>query len=145
MTRTLRPSARAPFALLALLALFGAGCGQQTGVVSGKVTIEGKPLPRGLITFLSDVGNKDAFNAAIIDGEYRTAAIPCGPAKIMILPTAGPPKSEKGGNDLQPGARAGAAAKPVVPDRYQSPDTSGFEITVKPGDNDFTADLKRDK
>jgi hypothetical protein len=138
------PSPRAAFALLALLALFGAGCGQQTGVVSGKVTIEGKPLPRGLITFLSDVGNKDAFNAAIIDGEYRTAAIPCGHAKIMILPTEGPPKSEKGGgNDLQPGARPAAAAKPVVADRYQDPDTSGFEITVKPGDNDFNADLKR--
>lgn len=140
MKRTPR---RLAVALVAVVALFSVGCGQGTGVVTGKVTLDGKPLPRGLITFLSEVGKKDAFSAAIIDGEYRTDPIPCGPAKVTVIATDGPPTEEKGGSDLQAGPRPGTKTMVVIPDRYQKPDTSGFELTIKPGENPFNADMTR--
>ena len=84
MPRSLRRSA--PLAALAAAVLALAGCGSGgTGVVAGKVTVNGKPLKKGLITFSSEVGNRDAFSAAIKDGLYKTGEIPCGLAKVTAL------------------------------------------------------------
>jgi hypothetical protein len=126
-----------------LLAATGCGSGG-TGVVAGKVTVGGQPVREGTITFLSEVGKRDAYTAAIINGEYKTSPIPCGMAKIIIMEREGPPAPETlgRGNDNRPTAKKGApAAPPKIDAKYHDPGTSGLEIEVKRGENPRDFDL----
>jgi hypothetical protein len=134
-------------ACLLVFALLGAGCGgpRGKGTVSGKITVGGKPLSKGLITFLSQVGNKDSYNAAIVNGEYQTGEIPVGPATIVILPAMRaspntPPEEAKSG-DLIPQGKPGGSKTMDVPEKYHSANTSALQTTIKPGVNDFSTDL----
>ena len=130
----------APLALVALAAL-AAGCGPHaSGTVEGKITVHGKPLPAGLITFESEVGNRDAYSAQIQDGAFKTGPIPAGPCKITVINStaSGPPPV--GGNDLSP-TRAPRAGVVEVPVKYGRSDTSGLTFTVKEGTNTFDQDL----
>jgi hypothetical protein len=135
-------------AACAVLVLLALGCGSPTGAVSGKITVGSKPLPRGLITFLPQTGNRDPFNAAIVNGEYRREGVPCGKALIAIIGSdttseTGPPK-KTGRSDLNPTPKPRWGQKMIiVPARYHSPDKSGFQIDIKKGENTFNADLKR--
>jgi hypothetical protein len=131
---------------LALASVSAAGCvSPPPGTVSGKVmTPDGKPLPKALITFLSEVGNKDVFNAAIVNGKYLTSEIPAGPAKVVIMPAlehekAGGAQVPVGkGNDLAPSGKKGIE----VPAKYQNADTSGLLVMVQSGENTFDVDLR---
>jgi hypothetical protein len=126
--------------------VFLSGCGGGTGTVKGKITVNGKPLPNGQITFLSQVGNRDPFSAAIVDGEYTTSEIPVGKARIIIIPavdTGDPGGTVKGGGDVDPVARSSKKAGYFdVPERYQNAETSGLEIMIKKGPNEFSRDLR---
>jgi hypothetical protein len=134
---------------LALASVSAAGCAPlPTGTVSGKVTTsDGKPLPKGLITFLSEVGKKDVYNAAIVNGQYLTSEIPAGPAKVVIVPAletaggAGVPVEK--GNDRVPQPKPADGKKPIeVPAKYQNADTSGLHLTVQSGENTFDVNLR---
>jgi hypothetical protein len=134
---------------LALASVSAAGCSSPpTGTVSGKVmTSDGKPLPKGLITFLSEVGNKDVFNAAIVNGKYVTSEIPAGPAKVVIAPAleraGGAEVPLEKGNDLAPRPNPADAKKRIeVPVKYQNADTSGLQLIVQTGENTFDVDLR---
>lgn len=124
---------------LCLLALV-AGCGrQEMGSVSGKVTVDKKALPKGLITFMPVTGN--SFNAQIKDGEYQTDEMPTGVAKVIITNATdfvpGPT-----GSDLSPPPKV-LTKKPIAAnERYQSARTSGLEFTVKAGKNTYDLDLE---
>lgn len=139
-----RPPARAA-ALAAVLALT-AGCGPApTGSVSGTVTVAGQPVPNGLITFSSEVGKRDSFSAAILNGKYTTEPMPVGVAKITIINRgANPaevPAKETGGGDLLPVARPTAKAEVKVPLRYSAVDSSGLNYDVPKGDSTKDFDL----
>jgi hypothetical protein len=135
----------APALALAATCFFATGCSESTGTVSGTITVNGKPLPAGLITFESQVGKHDAFSAAIKDGKYETAPIPAGDCKITVIhSTVAGPGGSGGGNDLAPpkpgaGGKTGPAIE--VPSKYQRSDTSGLEFKVKSGPNTFDKDL----
>ncbi|WDI41049.1 hypothetical protein [Bremerella sp. P1] len=63
------------------------GCsGEQTTAVpiSGTVTVEGDPVEKGSITFISVSGNVPSAGAVILDGRY-TAKVEPGDKKIMVL------------------------------------------------------------
>lgn len=123
-------------ALLATVLVAAVSCGDKgMGVVTGKVTVDGKPVTHGSITFLSEVGNKDPFTAGIIEGDYTTPPIPVGATKIYIVSREVPPGGpEGGGNDLQKSAPKGSPKVIKVPDKYGSPDTSGLTYDVVKGD-----------
>jgi hypothetical protein len=145
-----RNSARAAaVGTLALAISSLAGCGSGgTGVVAGKVTVGGQPLKEGLVTFSSEVGNRDVYNAAIRDGEYRTDPIPCGLAKITVYPPYPGPRmtaEEKAGGDRvrtgPPKGRGGKDEGPVVDPKYGNTETSGLSYTVKPGEQRHDVEL----
>jgi hypothetical protein len=129
------------------------GCGSAPGTVSGMVKApNGKPLKRGLISFIPDTGkNREPKNASIIDGQYKTDPIPAGPAKVVIYPAQSegdiqelPPKEELGkGGDLVPRPKANLPKRVVeVHERYSNVDTSGLSLVIKSGENTFNVDLK---
>ncbi|HEX3150282.1 MAG TPA: hypothetical protein VHR66_19555 [Gemmataceae bacterium] len=106
--------------------------------------MNGKPLTRGLITFLPQSGKNDPINAAIIDGEFDTLmTVPPGVSKIYIIPSSSKPEEATGGgNDLVPKPKSAAKDPNAVPTKYQNADTSGLTVTVKSGETvTFDKDL----
>ena len=77
----MRRAARVSAALAAVV-VWGAGCGRSgptvaRGTVSGTVTVDGKPVPHGSISFYpdKDAGVKGPMAGATIkDGKYTTAS-----------------------------------------------------------------------
>jgi hypothetical protein len=121
----------------ALATVFLVGCAPATGTVQGKITVNGTPLPAGLITFQSEVGNHDALSAPVKDGRYETGPIPVGPCKVTVIHSS-VARPAAGGSDL---GRARTAGVVEVPEKYGRADTSGLTLTIKSGANMFDRNL----
>jgi hypothetical protein len=115
----------APAAVALLLAVL-AGCGPRVGNVSGRVLLDGQPLPSGTVTFVAPDGREWPYRIGP-DGEYQIADFPAGPARVKVTSQ---PRSPFG-------KTAPAEPRPaVLPDRYQDPQRSGLDLTVGPGHQD---------
>lgn len=143
--------------ILALLSLTACGKSESTGTVTGTIKSQGKPIPRGLITFLPEKG--EPWNCAIIDGKFDSGPIPTGPYQIIIALNelameagvgAKAPAANKGAIGEGLGAGDGKAApaaantkakKFVLDPRYGDATTSGLSMTVEPGPNTYDQDL----
>jgi hypothetical protein len=100
--------------------------------VSGVVTIDGKPLPRGTIQFVPDdsKGTRGATAVGTIDaqGRYRlkTAGVDgaiVGFHKVGVYALAEAPADE-----------TAPPPPPLIPLKYFNPDTSGLTAEVKAGE-----------
>jgi len=143
--------AKATLTLL-LLSSTCAGCSSK-GIVSGKVTYRGKPLPAGTVIFVTQAGG--GFSANIRDGEYRVERLPEGPAKIAVSTPANtahlkgliakmqpPPEMRKKARPDQPAEEPPADVPTVqIPARFQDPEKSGLTYTVKSGSQKYDIDL----
>lgn len=69
-------------ALASLLVTFASGCGGGKGTVSGEVTVDGKPMPMGIIVFTPDSGL--AVAAEIVDGKYSAVGVPSGNVSVSL-------------------------------------------------------------
>jgi hypothetical protein len=133
-----------PLYLGALCVVLGCGGGGQTGTVSGRVTMDGKPLPDAVVNFqpMSEGRNSGIGSSGRTDanGEYtlrliddtRDGAI-IGKHRVMIKEsTTSDPTNDK--------RRAGGD---LVPAEYHIKSTLTFE--VKPGHNTANWDLESKK
>jgi hypothetical protein len=113
------------------LALLAGGCGgEAVGVISGKVTFEGQPLPEGIVSFVTAKG--PVVTGRIHAGEYEVKGVPVGPAKItvrLILDPFAPPSAK--------------APVKEIPLRYRSADDSGLTYTVVSGPQTYDLKLTR--
>jgi hypothetical protein len=100
--------------------------------VSGRVTLDGKPLSAGVVTFVSKDG-KTTVAAPVIDGRFL-ATVPVGEYAVGITPPR--PPREKDPKEKPP------APAPVIPAKYGDPKTSGITYKVTDGKQDFDIDLK---
>jgi hypothetical protein len=143
MERKLTPSGfcTAIIAAIALIAVVGCG-GPYDSSVRGKVTLDGNPLPRGVITYQPVNGGPSAY--AMIDGNgsgtyvVRTGheeGLPSG--EYLVTVTANEPSaashSTKGGPP-PPG-------KLITPAWYRARETSGLKFTVQRGKNEINLEL----
>jgi hypothetical protein len=151
--------------LTLLLGLLAVGCSSKKGTVSGKVTYNGKPLTKGMVTFLPESGQGGAFSSPIKeDGTYMVSGVPAGKMKIAVVParvqnkTAMTPqagKSENGqvsetGKKIMPRLAkkfAGVLEAPKgpssdFPSHYSNPEKSGLEFTVTGGSETHDIELK---
>lgn len=129
-------------AVLTLACILTVGCGGDTGArkntVSGTVTFDGKPVPKGFITFEPDSkkGNSGpAGGAEIVNGSYKTPSgkgVAGGPYKVKIVGTDGAPTTESG-EELPDG-------KPLFPAYYTDVEFSGEDTT-----KDFAVPAKEAK
>ncbi len=108
------------------------GCGDSSRIatVKGVVTLNGEPVPRGMVQFVpieSVSGELSTATGEIkSDGSYQLqtdnqAGAVVGRHKVRIEARA-VPKNEM---DTLPAS--------LVPERYTSESTSGLEVTVEPG------------
>jgi hypothetical protein len=71
-------------ALAALLPMLAAvGCGGSKSTVTGDVTLDGKPLPMGNITFVPAKGGTGGGGEPIKDGKYTIKVVP-GDYKVTV-------------------------------------------------------------
>jgi|688.fasta_scaffold603377_2 hypothetical protein len=109
----------------------GSGCAPSNKAgVTGTVTFGGKPIENVRVWFTPEVGPGGAGTTAA-DGTYTLYAGPrdkgwvaVGPCRVCFFDLHDPEKP------------------PRFPQRYQSNDTSGFTVELKPGPNICDFDLE---
>jgi hypothetical protein len=104
------------------VALTAAGCGSGDGIprhtVSGKVTLDGKPLEDGQITFTPELAGNPAAGATIKAGAYRlgrSEGPAAGPHRVNIW--ARRPTGKKTPSDVEPGTFV-EETREIIPNRY---------------------------
>lgn len=158
MTRS-KPRALPVFVYLLVVVLPAAvaGCAR-SGTVAGKVSIDGRPVSGGMVSFLgADVepGTQNSATGTIQpDGTYEANKVPVGPIKVCIMPDMRPGRRapeeapvrpldrEKG---VRPKSKAAAPAATEAPGRippkYTKFETSGLTLTVHSGTNPFDIEM----
>jgi hypothetical protein len=146
MISTLRRAGCLASALLVLLA--AVGCGPGSATVSGRVTYKGAPLPSGDVLIygangkvqsgpIGADGNYAIYKAPV--GDVKMAVVPPNPSSQMMLP-----RQVKGARK-HPGATDDASMPPIkvvpIPERYNDPDKSGLNFTLKSGEQTIDLDL----
>lgn len=72
-----------PFGMFASLIVTLVGCGGSKTTITGKVTIDGQPLPAGRIAFVPSKGGA-GVGAEIKDGQYTVEKVPYGNVKVTV-------------------------------------------------------------
>ena len=138
---------RVPVGLL-LMAL-ATGCGPKVGSIVGTVTYQGKPVRWGTVKVIWTSSDSESLNAgsSVLNqtGAYEVGRVPAGSsAKLFLHIPLIPMGGMLGGN--RPNPRVVNEVKERlgyvdVPEKYTSPQTSGFSLEVKPGTNVFDINL----
>jgi hypothetical protein len=128
--------------VIGLLVFGGLGCGAGTGNVSGKVTLDDKPVPAGRVTFTQ--GSKTAAAEIKSDGSYEAQGVPAGEVNVAVINpiiTSTPTDKKaaammKGmqktvGKDATPTAVEAPTPTATIPTKYSDPEKSGLKVTVK--------------
>jgi hypothetical protein len=147
---------------LAAILLALAGCGEsvkgRAGLVpvTGKVTLDGKPLTTGTVSFITSDGS-EAFTGQIdASGNYKLAASPTDPGalpgeyKVIVMATESKTMTAEDSKAMEAKAKAAqggtgdaatTAPKSLVPEKYTKVATSGLTRTVKAGSNSIDLEL----
>lgn len=134
-------------------ALSGCGNGPDGAYpVSGKVTLDGKPLPYVKITFIPDNGDRSA--SAVTDGEgvFDSAStlrpgdgVFAGSHKIVITskhPPGMPGEGQTGFGEGGDGSSGDAEITPPFPAKYGNVALSDLTATIEEKSNEITFELK---
>ena len=146
------------------LVLIAVGCGGPTGPVdpqaqvTGTVTNNGKPVTLGsLVVFynaekgLTLTGTLDSLGNYSLTPADPKIGVPAGRWEVSLKPPVEPPIEMSTGADymkmMQGGAKSTAGSKPAtakdIPEKFNSPKTSGLVFEVKAGPNTFNLDLSK--
>lgn len=134
--------------VLAILFLFaGCGSGPETGLVTGVVTLNNKPLENASVSFFPSDGrasgaktNSEGKYELIFTRDQKGAIV--GGHRVTISRedfVATDYTAEQGDIDEED--------KEIekVPEKYGNPETSGLTAEVASGENEFNFDLKSDE
>jgi len=128
--------------LVGISALAGCGGGgsDKTGIIEGKVKIDGTPANSGSVVFT--VGGTPYSGPIGPEGDYRTVGVPVGEADVTFL-SAPPQTGSKAMTAVKDMPSSGPAAKPIpIPEKYKTP-AGAQKFTVKSGVNKKDWDLTK--
>jgi len=108
------------------------GKGQDTATLSGKVRLQGRPVPYARVE-LHNGGTHVAHTGP--DGSFVFEGVPAGKAQVTIQTGEMPSSVPEGDVEVTPEAR-------FVPERYGAVATSGIQLELKPGSQHHTILLK---
>lgn len=132
----------ATWPLLLILLTSVCGCGQTLpGLipVSGTVTLDGRPLASGTVTFYS--GNTAGGTGQITDGvchinqSTSVRGVASGHYQVAVQCWEIPPHA------VQPDGTIGGPGRSFIPDRYTSAQTSGLSVEVGSQSTEFELEL----
>lgn len=137
-----RKSIRIATVLLPSLMLGMSGCGGAfDSSAHGVVTLNGNPVPRGMVSFHPVSGGPAVYASIESDGSYslftgREEGLPSGEYVVSVTANEAPAteQSSKGGPP-SPG-------KAITPAKYRMKETSGLKFNVQPGKNTINLELK---
>ena len=152
-TKVLIHRSHIPVIVVGILAVFQAGCSgpgdqPELGLVTGSITMDGKPLVGVAVVFQPDSG-RPARGTTNAQGQYeltyirQTKGSKVGPTRVEIAPNEegeGAEEMEAGDEVTQNGSAQSKSGKPVVPARYNV--KSELKVDVKPGENKFDFPLQ---
>jgi hypothetical protein len=117
------------------------GCGgTYDSTVHGIVKLDGNPLPRGTVTFSPSGGGSTAYGLIQTDGAYqlrtgREEGLPPGQYAVTVAANEAPTTAGRDGGPPPTG-------KPITPEWYRNPASSGLSFAVNSGDNEIDLELK---
>jgi hypothetical protein len=109
--------------------LFLAGCGGP-GTVSGKVSLNGKTLPGGLVTIV-DVDGQSRTGGIGKDGSYSVSNVAPGKAQVSVLTMSERPSV------MGDGAKDSLGEYVPIPAKYMDYNHSGLALEIKSGKQAF--------
>jgi hypothetical protein len=113
---SIRPALGLRVCLLSLACLAGCSCsGDRLRVVRGTVSVDGAPLPYGVVQFHGPAGRLVAA-ALQSDGTFTATDLPPGEVRVAVVEDI--MTTPKGKKRVQ------------IPARYKDPQTSGLSYTV---------------
>ena len=141
---------------LALALMLGCGDGIEDAPslvpATGTVTYNGKPLANATVTLLSTtggriaVGQSDAGGAFILTTDGKDGAVP-GSHKVSVVaieggtgPQSAPEEGSEAYEKMMSGE--GSQAKSLIPEKYNSAESSGLTATISAGAGQITLELK---
>lgn len=141
----IRPGARRTWCALAVAAsLLPLACGKtgpQMARVTGKVTYEGKPVPKGTITFVATAPDgRNAVGTLDANGTYRLQTEQPGDGALLGDYKVTISAHDEPVLDYIPAKPV--APKLLAPAKYESPTSSDLKATVRAGSNSIDFDLK---
>jgi hypothetical protein len=145
-----RLSRRAAAGALLAAILLASGCGRGDGVnrggkLTGKVTIDGKPVGGGEVLILSADGKHSMSGRIRNSGAYEILDPPLGPCKLAVVTSSikdvPPPTTKKGPVNFTDPATGEWPIYVPVPAKYEKPETSGLTVDVKAGDQPHDIEL----
>jgi hypothetical protein len=124
--------------IAALVSISGCG-GPYDAKLRGQVTLDGKAVPRGTVSFAPIGGGPIAYSRIDTDGSYsaqtgREVGLPAGDYVVTVIANELPTVETPPGVPPPDG-------KPITPEWYRSKETSGLKFTVKRGKNEFNLEL----
>jgi hypothetical protein len=133
------------FAILLTAGFYGCGHGNPLGrqAVSGTVTVDGQPLPRGMINFTPrNREGKIRTGTVITDGKYDLPVEKGLPAGEYVVGILAVDRDQNSNPDAPPGADTfSAPTKQRIPARYNLKSELVREVTTD-GPNVFDFDIK---
>ena len=131
---------------LAGLLLLAAGCGDKQVQICGKVTLDGKPMDTGAITFIPNDSSKgQTAGASITLGEFQVVGNNLPPPGLYRVEIRGRKKTGKqipAGSPSPPGTMVDETIE-AVPAKYNY--KSELKQELKTGDNKLNFDLTSQK
>ncbi len=141
--RVISPFAGLLMSALLMMTVAAIGCGKQgpeLAPVGGKVIYNGKPLTFGIVTFQPESGRAstgdiqpDGTFQMVTSGRGNGATVGKNKVRIACFTNQAPSKKGPGGSSLAGGIALGP---PLIPQKYLSYETSGFEVEVRSGSNE---------
>jgi hypothetical protein len=125
---------------LFIVTLVGCG-GVYDSSVGGVVTLDGKAVPTGLVTFHPVTQGPSAYSVIQSDGHYsirtgREEGLPPGEYQVSVTANE-PPAVARTEQGFPP-----PPGKSITPAWYRSKDTSGLQFKVESGSNEINLELK---
>lgn len=131
-----------------LLMLFGtlavaavAGCGSSSeATVSGMITLDGNPIPKGMISFVPAAQGTQSYATSDESGSYevftgRTEGLRAGEYTVTVVAREMPTLTKTADGGPPPPGKA------LTPRWYAYPDSSGLSFKVEPGSNEINLEL----
>ena len=121
------------FLAIAMLATISAGCQPSNmATISGKVTLDGKPIENGTISFVPTDGNSSSAGTRITNGEY-TLTLPLGTKRVEIT------ASEVVGQRAAYGADSPKVdvMRSMIPKRYNQESELSIDVKAGKSNHDF--------
>jgi hypothetical protein len=138
------PLSRAGLLALAALAMIPMSCGSsgpELAPVSGTITYNGKPVPKGTVTFAStEPGRRNATGQLNASGKYTLQTENPGDGAELGDYNVTVYAHDEKILDYKP--KVPEPPKILAPEKYENPKTSGLKATVKRGSNNFDFPLK---